>query len=173
MADDSGLVEFKQGIALLQKGHSAEAVEYLQHAVELKQQNPYYLSFLGVSMARALQKWAAAAELCRKAISMRRNEPQLYLNLAEVYMSAARRRDAVETLDAASRYCGADARIKRMRGRFGERCSPVLPFLERSNPLNRSLGRLRQRLLERLGKHTRHQMQQTGLKAEQRNQGMK
>ena len=103
-------------------------------------------------MARALQKWPAPVELCRKAIGMKRNEPQLYLNLAEVYMSAARRRDAVETLDAASRYCAFDARIKQMRGKLGQRCLPVLPFLERSNPLNRSLGKLRQRLLERLGK---------------------
>lgn len=56
MPDNSGLAEFKQGISLLRKGHSAEALEYLQRAAELKQQNPYYLSFLGVSMGRAQAK---------------------------------------------------------------------------------------------------------------------
>jgi hypothetical protein len=39
-----------------------------------------------------------------------------------------------------------------MRGKLGKRGSPILPFLERSNPLNRSLGKLRHRVLERLGK---------------------
>lgn len=149
MPDDSGLAEFKQGISLLRKGHSAEALEYLQRAAELKQQNPYYLSFLGVSMGRAQAKWTAAVELCKTALSMRRNEPQLYVNLAEVYVSAGRRDRAVETLDTAVKYCGADPSIGRMRGKLGKRLSPVLPFLDRGNLVNRRLGELRQRLLKR------------------------
>lgn len=149
MPDNSGLAEFKQGISLLRKGHSAEALEYLQRAAELKQQNPYYLSFLGVSMGRAQAKWTAAVELCKTALSMRRNEPQLYVNLAEVYVSAGRRDRAVEILDTAVKYCGTDPSIRRMRGKLGKRLSPVLPFLERSNLVNRRLGELRQRLLKR------------------------
>ena len=152
MADNSGLAEFKQGVALLRKGHSAEALEYLRHAAELRQQNPYYLSFLGVSMARAERKWAPAVKLCETALSLKRNEAQLYLNLAEVYVSAGRREDAVETLDTALRYCGTDTRVRRVRGKFGKRGSPVLPFLERGNFLNRSLGKFRHRMLIRLRK---------------------
>ncbi len=146
MAENSGLAEFKQGISLLRDGHSSEALEYLRRATELKQQNPYYLSFLGVAMARAQRNWPAALELCKTAASMRRNEAQLYVNLAEVYVSAERRNEAVETLDAALKYCGADARITRIRAKLGRRSSPVLPFLDRGNALNRSLGRLRHRV---------------------------
>jgi len=152
MADNAGLAEFKQGIELLRKGQSAEALECLRHAAELKQQNPYYISFLGVSMARAERKWAPAVELCKTALSLKRNDAQLYLNLAQVYVSAGRREDAVQTLDNAVSYCGTDARIRRMRGRLGRRGSPILPFLERENFLNRSLGKLRHRVLVRLGK---------------------
>ena len=68
MAEDSAFAEFKQGINLLRNGHSAEALEYLRHAAELEQQNPYYLSFLGVSVARAQRKWAAAVKLCETAL---------------------------------------------------------------------------------------------------------
>jgi Flp pilus assembly protein TadD len=146
MADNSGLAEFKQGISLLRNGHSLEALECLRRATELKQQNPYYLSFLGVAMARVERKWGAAVELCRTAVSLKRQEAQLYLNLAEVYVSAGRRNDAVETLDTALKYCGADAGITRVRARLGRRCSPVLPFLDRTNALNRSLGKLRHRV---------------------------
>jgi Flp pilus assembly protein TadD len=152
MADNAGLAEFKQGIELLRKGHSAEALEYLQQAARLKQQNPYYLSFLGVSMARAERKWAPAVELCKTALSLKRNDAQLHLNLAQVYVSAGRREDAVQALDTAVSYCGTDARIRRMRGRLGRRGSPVLPFLERDNFLNRGLGKLRHRVLIRLRK---------------------
>jgi Flp pilus assembly protein TadD len=155
MADSSGLAEFKQGVALLRKGHSSEAFEYLRRASELKQQNPYYLSFLGVSMARAQGKWTAAVELCKTALNIKRNEAQLYVNLAEVYVCAGRRDLAVETLDSALKYCATDTRIGRMRGRLGNRRSPVLPFLERGNLLNRSLGKLRHHTLKRLRKSAR------------------
>jgi len=149
MAENSGLAEFKQGISLLREGHSSEALEYLRRASALKQQNPYYLSFLGVAMARAERKWGAALELCKTAASMRRNEAQLYVNLAEVYVSAGRRNEAVETLDRAVKYCGADARLMRTRAKLGERSSPVLPFLDRGNALNRGLGKLRHRVWKR------------------------
>ena len=152
MAEHSALAEFKQGMKLLQNGQSVEAVEYLRHAAELNQQNPYYLSFLGLSVARAQRKWAAAVKLCETALSLRRSEPQLYLNLAEVYVSAGRRDDAVAVLDRSLMYLRVDTRIRRARADLGRRCSPVLSFLDRAHFLNRSLGKLRHRVLVRLGK---------------------
>jgi Flp pilus assembly protein TadD len=152
MAENSTLDEFKQGIKLLRNGQSAEALEYLRHAAESNQQNPYYLSFLGVSVARAQRKWAAAVKLCETALSLRRGDAQLYLNLAEVYVSAGRRDDAIAVLDRSLMYLRADARIKRARANLGKRGSPVLAFLGRGHFLNRSLGKLRHRVLERLGK---------------------
>jgi Flp pilus assembly protein TadD len=152
MAEDSALAEFKQGIKLLQGGHSDEALEYLRHAAELEQQNPYYLSFLGVAVARAQRKWAAAAKFCETALSSRRSEAQFYLNLAEVYVSAGRRDDAVAVLDRGLIHFNANARIRRARAKLGRRCSPVMPFLERGHFLNRSLGKLRHRVLGRPGK---------------------
>jgi hypothetical protein len=91
-------------------------------------------------------------ELCKTAVIMKRNEAQLYVNLAEVCVSAGRRTDAVEILDTALKYCGADARITRVRAKLGRRSSPVLSFLERDNVVNRSLGKLRHRMLKRLRK---------------------
>ena len=152
MAEHSALAEFKQGIQLLQNGHSTEALEYFRHAADLNQQNPYYLSFLGVSVARAQRKFAAAVELCESALSLKRSEAQLYLNLAEVYVSAGRRDDAVAVLDRSLMYLRADPRIRRARANLGRRCSPVLSFLDRGHFLNRSLGKLRHRVLGRTGK---------------------
>ena len=151
MAEPSALAEFKQGIKLLRDGHSVDAVEYLRHAAELEQQNPYYLSFLGVSVARAQRKWAPAAKFCEMALGLKRTEVQLYLNLAEVYSSAGRRDDAVEVLDKGLIYFKADPRIRRARANLGRRRAPVLPFLERGHFLNRVLGKLRHRVFGRLG----------------------
>jgi Flp pilus assembly protein TadD len=149
MAEDSALGEFKQGIHLLRNGQSAEALQYLRHAAQLEQQNPYYLSFLGVAVARAQRKWSAAAQFCETALSSKRTEAQLYLNLAEVYVSAGRRDDAVAVLDRGLIYFNADPRIQRARANLGTRCPPVLPFLDRGHFLNRSLGKLRHRVSRR------------------------
>jgi predicted Zn-dependent protease len=150
MPDDAGLTDFKDGIEFLRKGQPTRAAECFRQATERKQQNPYYISFLGISMARSQGKWAAAVELCKTAVSLKRNDVQLYLNLAEAYVSAGRRDIAVQTLDTASRHCGPDKRIVRMRGRLGKRRAPVLAFLPRENFLNRGFGILRHRLLLRL-----------------------
>ena len=152
MAEDSALAKFKLGINLLRKGQSYEASEYFRHAAELEQKNPYYLSFLGVSVGRAHRKWAAAVVLCETAVSLKRSEAQLYLNLAEVYVAAGRRDDAVELLDKGLIYCSTDSRIRRARADLGRRGSPVLPFLEREHFLNRSLGKLRHSVSGRLWK---------------------
>jgi len=152
MAPHPAFAEFKQGITLLRNGYSAEAVEYLRHASELEQSNPYYLSFLGVAIARADRKWEAAVKFCEMAIALRRNEAQLYLNLAEVYVSAGRRDDAIEILDTALRYCPGETRIRKVRGSLGKRGSPVLPFLGRGHFLNWGLGKLRHHALARLSK---------------------
>jgi Flp pilus assembly protein TadD len=144
--NSSALAEFKQGIQLLREGYPAEAYDCFQRAVEVEKQNAYYLSFLGVSEARGQKNWAAAAGLCETALSLKRNEAQLYLNLAEVYMSAGRREDAVAILDKGLIYLIDDPRIRRARSKLGRRRSSVLPFLERGHFLNRSLGKLRHRV---------------------------
>lgn len=152
MGDNSAVAEFKQGIQLLQEGYPTEAHERFHRAVELDKQNAYYLSFLGVSEARGQRAWASATTHCKTAIRLKRNEAQFYLNLAEVYLSANRRDDAIATLDNGLIYLSDDPRIRRARARLGKRRSSVLPFLEREHFLNRSLGKLRHRLLAILGR---------------------
>lgn len=146
MADGAALAEFKQGMRLLRDGSAGNALEHFQKATEMEQRNPYYMSFAGVALARAEKRWAVAAKLCETALSLKRNEPQLHLNLAEVYVAAGRRGDALATLDRAAASFGRHAGVRRARMRLGSRQPPTLPFLDRQNILNRQLGQLRQRV---------------------------
>ena len=148
--ENSALAEFKQGINLLKNGYSSQAIKCLRHAAELEQQNPYFISFLGVSMARATRKAAMAVELCEAALRLKREEPQLYLNLAEVYVSADRREEAIEVLDLGLKRLGNNSRIRRERDTFGTRGDQVLSFLPRQHFLNRTLGQLRHKTLTHL-----------------------
>jgi tetratricopeptide (TPR) repeat protein len=147
MADSVALTEFKQGLRMLRDGHPGEALNHFSQAADMEKQNPYYMSFVGVALVRAKRQSAPAVKLCETALGIKRNEVQLYLNMAEVYVSAGRREDAVRILDRAQASLGRDVRIQRARLRLGSRRSPFLPFLDRENVLNRQLGILRHRLL--------------------------
>jgi Flp pilus assembly protein TadD len=142
--------EFRKGISLLRDGHPEDALQYMQRAVQLEEQNPYYISYLGLVTARAERKWGAGEELCRTALQMKRNEPQLYLNLAEVYLAAGRREDAAEVLVRGLKNARRDFRLTLALKRLSNRRRPVIPFLSRSHWLNRSLGMVRHRTLQKL-----------------------
>jgi len=151
MVDTQAFELFKEGLTLLRNSYPQQALKYMQRAVDLEKTNPYYMSYLGVVLARSERRWAEAEQLCDTAVRMKRNQAQLYLNLAEVYMAADRKEDAMEVLRSGLRYARRDVRLNIAMNRLTERRRPVLPFLTRKHPLNRQLGILRHRTLQMLG----------------------
>jgi len=151
-ADLDPKAEFTEGLKLLKNEYPQKALERLQRAYECDKHNPYYISFLGLSIARAQRKWDKASELCEMAVQLRPSEMQFHLNLGEVYAAAGLREKALDKLDRALERFGQDARLKQARSRIEKRRNPVLPILGRGHFLNRELGKLRHRTLKHLGK---------------------
>ncbi len=151
MLDTEAFREFKQGLTFLRDNYPIKALPHMRRAVELDRNNPYYLSYLGVILARSEKRWAEAEQLCDSAVRMKRNQAQLYLNLAEVYATAGRRVDAVEALQAGLKYARRDVRLNIALNRLTRRRPPVLSFLARQNLLNRQLGMIRHRTLQMFG----------------------
>jgi Flp pilus assembly protein TadD len=141
--DAGALIEFKKGLGLLQKGYSLDAVTKLRHAASLEPHNAYFLSYLGLAVGVAQRKWAEAESLCLEALRIKRNLPQLYLNLAELYERSGRVAEAIEVLSEGLRFTGRDSRLTAALRSHGVRSGPVVPFLGRGNFLNRYFGRLR------------------------------
>jgi Flp pilus assembly protein TadD len=152
MTEHDPVADFKEGVAMLKNGYAQTALAPLRRAFECEKRNPYYLSFLGLAIARGERKWDRAAELCEIAVQLKRLEVQFHLNLAEVYQLAGRRTKSMDALDAALELFRNDQRLKRARSRIEKRRAPVLSFLDRNNVLNRQLGKLRHRALKRSGK---------------------
>lgn len=146
------MVEFKKGVELLKNDYPKKAVVRLRRAFECDQHNPYYISFLGLSIARAHRKWVQAYELCEIAVQLKPTEIQFHLNLGEVYASAGLREKALDKLDDALERFGDDFRLKQARSKVENRRNPIFPFFRREHFLNRELGRLRHRALKGLGK---------------------
>jgi Flp pilus assembly protein TadD len=151
MLDTEAFREFKQGLTLLRDDFSLKALPHMRRALELDKNNPYYMSYLGVALARSEEKWGEAERLCDAAVRMKRNQAQLYLNLAEVYKTAGRDEEAIEVLQAGLKYARRDVRLTIALNRLIPRRPPVLMFLSRKNLFNRSLGRLRHRALQAFG----------------------
>jgi len=149
--DTEAFQEFKTGLTLLRDNYAQKALPHMRRAVELEKNNPYYMSYLGVVLARSEHKWGEAENLCDSAVRMKRNQAQLYLNLAEVYAAAGRREDAVEALQSGLKYARRDVRLTIAMNRLAERRAPVLSFLKRKHPLNRQLGMLRHKALTAFG----------------------
>jgi tetratricopeptide (TPR) repeat protein len=146
------MAEFREGVKLLKSEYPQKALVRMRRAFECDKHNPYYISFLGLSIARAQRKWDQASELCEIAVQLRPTEIQFHLNLGEVYASAGLREKALDKLDDALELFGEDARLTQARNKVQNRRNPVLPFFGREHFLNRELGKLRHRTLKHLGK---------------------
>jgi len=151
MMDTEAFREFKTGLTLLRDNYAMKALPHMRRAVDLDKNNPYYMSYLGVVLARSERKWGEAERLCDSAVRMKRNQAQLYLNLAEVYAAAGRRDDAVDALQTGLKYARRDIRLTIAMNKLTPRRSPVLGFLGRRNALNRQLGILRHRAMRLFG----------------------
>ena len=121
--------------------------------MELDRDNPYYLSFLGIAVAKALGKLAEAEWLCATAVQLKNDDPRLYVNLADVYAEGNRRADACRTLRAGLQNTGQSTLLLQALGRLQQRRPPVLRFLRRSHFLNRQLGRWRHHIIEFCDEH--------------------
>jgi Flp pilus assembly protein TadD len=142
---DSGMADFKECLKLLRDGYPDESLLHVRRALQMAPKNPFYLSYAGLLAALVERRLTNAEMLCRQALEIRHNHPQLYLNLAEVYETAGRLEDAVQVLERGLLSTGRDARIRRALNRCGVRRNPMLSFLHRSHPMNRLLGKWRHR----------------------------
>jgi len=152
LSQEDAVKEFKEGLTQLKNHYASKALSHFTKALEMDSKNPFYLSYLGLAMAAAQQKWQDAEDLCYSAVRMKRTQPELYLNLAEVYRLQGKRQDAVETLLEGLPLTKRDARIGTALRKYGVRRAPVLSFLDRTHILNRNLGRVRYRVLKSIGK---------------------
>jgi Flp pilus assembly protein TadD len=151
MLDTEAFREFKTGLTFLRDNYATKALPHMRRAVDLDKNNPYYMSYLGVVLARSEGKWGEAERLCDSAVRMKRNQAQLYLNLAEVYATAGRKEDAVEALQAGLKFARRDVRLTIAMNKLTSRREPVFSFLTRKHPLNRQIGLLRHKAMRIFG----------------------
>ena len=135
-----------RGIMLLKKGHTVDAVFIFEEIIEKVGKNSAAYSLLGLSMAKAKVEIKKAERYCIEAIKMQPSKADYYNNLAELYLVIRKRNKAVMVLEKGAKICKNKKPLLDKWRRLGMRKSPPLPFLSRSNPVNKYLGLTRKKI---------------------------
>ncbi len=101
------------------------------------------LSFFGLTLAIMQKRFKPAIDLCRRAIELEFYNGDHYANLARVYIAAGNRRKALETIEQGLKLVPEHEYLLSVRKSLGIRARPAVPFLDRSHPINVTLGQAR------------------------------
>ena len=101
------------------------------------------LSYFGLCLALVRKQFKPAIDLCRRAIDLEFYNGDHYANLARVYTAAGNRKKAVETAESGLKLVPEHDYLLSVRKTLGVRARPPVPFLDRANPINVSLGQAR------------------------------
>lgn len=101
------------------------------------------LSYFGLCLALVQRKFKPAIELCRRAIDLEFYNGDHYANLTRVYIAAGNRKKALETVEAGLKLIPEHDELIKVRNSMGVRSRPTVPFLDRSHPINVTLGQSR------------------------------
>ena len=135
--------------AHLRKGNQKAAFTLLQQASIQYPDDPFILSYYGCLQALVDKKFRAGVEKCKQALSMIKKElsfgeetmyPAFYLNLGRAYLAAGKKKDALDAFGKGLKYDNSNYDIRKELRALGSRKQAVVPFLDRSNPINKYVG---------------------------------
>jgi tetratricopeptide (TPR) repeat protein len=128
----------EKGVELLTRGDILSALYHFEKAYTIDN-SALISSYYAFCIAKERGQLSKAISLCKEAI---RKEPQntfLYLNLGRIYNLSNRKSEAVNVLREGLQF-EANPMIVEELNKLGTRKPPVIPFLKRSNPINKYLG---------------------------------
>jgi tetratricopeptide (TPR) repeat protein len=141
----------KAARARIKNGQRKQAYSILLHAMALYPNNAVILSYCGWLQAIVDRKYKSGIAACRKAfVAFKASDPHtagivypiLYLNLGRAFLAAGKKKEAVENFSKGLRHDRGHIELKKEMQVLGTRKSPPVPFLSRSNPINKYVGRL-------------------------------
>lgn len=143
--DDSAKV-FKAGLVMLRNDNVQEAILAFEHALKLAPDEPFTLSYLGLSMAMLRRRVHEAMAFCERAVKQEQYQPDLFCNLGRVYQMSGNRQKARQAFHRGLELDPRHEEIHEHLRRMGIRKTPPLAFLPRDNPLNVALGKTLRKL---------------------------
>src|SRR5262245_15867886 len=140
---------FRKGLVSLVDGDASEAATQFQSAIQIERQRGVaspqmrYLSYYGLSLARARGASTEAIQACEIAARRDFFNPDLLLNLGRVYLMAGKTTRALAAFERGLALAPNHAALRSELIRSERRQPPPLSVLRREHPLNRWLGKIR------------------------------
>jgi len=139
---------YTKGVESVRKADFLSGLAYFEAAMELAKKAerttppPRYLSYYGLCLAMVSTKLQTALDICETAVTVEFYNPDLFHNLARVYLRMGRRDRAHAVLRRGLQlHPGHEGILHDLRS-LGIRRRPVIPFLSRGNPVNRVFGQI-------------------------------
>lgn len=149
--------------AHLRNGKQKEAFALLQQATVRFPDEPLILSYYGCFQSLVDKKYRSGVETCKQALILLKKQrpfeeellyPVFFLNLGRAYLAAGKKADAIESFRKGLKYDNSNSELlKELRG-LGVRKAPPVPFLDRSNPINKYIGILLRMEVKNVGKQS-------------------
>jgi tetratricopeptide (TPR) repeat protein len=133
-----GEVLFKKGLEAFAHGDTLSALSYFEKTINIER-SPAVCSYYALCIAKERGQVSNAISLCKEAIQKEPGNSLHYLNLGKIYLVDNNKEEAIKTFRAGLDY-ETNPLIVDELNKLGPRKPPILPFLERSNPINRYLG---------------------------------
>jgi tetratricopeptide (TPR) repeat protein len=140
---------------LLQRKDNKNALDLLTQALKKYPDDPFLLSYFGCLETLINKNFTDGIALCKRAIELLNEKipfgqevfyPTFYLNLGRSYLGANKRSDAVEAFKKGLSFDSENRDLLWEMRKLGIRRKPVVPYLKRSNPLNKYIGMILHKL---------------------------
>ncbi|MCX7793063.1 MAG: hypothetical protein N2257_01445 [Thermodesulfovibrionales bacterium] len=140
---------------LLERKNFSDAILLLREVRFFHPSDPYLMCLDGYLTALVEKRYRDGINLCNQAIAIYSKKagigkefflPFFYIYLGRTYLLSGNKRLAVDTFYKILRIDSENREAIRELSNLGIRQRPVIPFLKRSNPINKYLGILRAKL---------------------------
>jgi tetratricopeptide (TPR) repeat protein len=134
---------------LLQKKNNRAALELLTHALKKYSDDPFLLSYYGCLESIINKNYTDGIDTCSRAIEILDEKmpfgqeifyPTFYLNLGRAHLAAKNKKGAIEAFQKGLSFDRENKDLVWEMKKLGERRKPLLPYLKRSNPINKYVG---------------------------------
>lgn len=129
---------YKYGVELLSQGNTLSALSCFEKAIK-KEDNPHIWSYYALCIAKERGQVRKAILLCKEAIQREPDNSAHYLNLGRIYLFSRKKAEAIVIFREGLSHETNEQIIEELNN-LAPRKPPVIPFLNRNNPINKYLG---------------------------------
>ena len=147
LAELDGAELYRLGTEAIDSRDYAAAQRYLKAALD-RERTPDHLSQYALALAAHTREIEPSIALCQEAVKQEPKNSEHFLRLGTIYLVAGRKKEAIRIFRLGLRV-GKNPTIVRWLQVLGDRRKPLIPFLSRTNPLNKYLGKIRTSLTGR------------------------